>query len=96
MDKITSETTIKKAVHLKGEAAYLIIDSVLCEGKYGCCANTSVQLGYAAEKMEKSDKLPALLDDLNKLPDVKSGYAHVHQHQTATKQCFGQCCCSTP
>jgi hypothetical protein len=71
MKEITGSTTIGEAIVQKGTGAGEILDKTLCNSKGECCPGTTLQIEYAAIKRGKQDKVPTLLKELNKLPDIR-------------------------
>ena len=68
--QITGETTVGQAICQKGVEAGRMMDDFFCVR--GCCARTTQKLEYAANIANKASKLPALLRELNGLPDVNA------------------------
>lgn len=68
---ITAETSIDEIIRRKGAAAGQFINRVLCGGANACYAGTSLQLGYAAESVQKGPLVETILATLNKTPNLK-------------------------
>ncbi len=61
--------TIGDIVRLKGTKAAELMDAALCDdGEKACCPGTTLALDFAARLKKKEDKLPELIQELEKLP----------------------------
>jgi iron-sulfur cluster repair protein YtfE (RIC family) len=70
--KIIAEDTIGSAIIRKGEKAGEIFDRYFCDDdERHCCAGTSLLIEFAAGIKKQTHNLPALLKELNALPDIK-------------------------